>query len=186
MQRQLNLASLAPGELLTAFVRQHLPAPPPQLVAHRAVHGGARLASAHAGWTPAVEVEIERIAPLAPLHDAMMLAWLRACRAEVLGCDGMPRSRCSTRAFTRICRRWRRPLRCPMNSVRGANCGATDFTGFAHQALLGALARLAPGRRGRRSRRLVSSSVPVARRRRSTMADPLRHPRWASNRWRDS
>ena len=73
-----------PAELLAAFVNRHLPARP-RLVAHRVVHGGARLTSTRR-IDAGVEAEIERIAPLAPLHNPVALAWIRAAR-EVLGAD---------------------------------------------------------------------------------------------------
>ena len=79
-----DLDAGSPGELLTAFVKRHLPARP-RLVAHRVVHGGARLTSTRR-IDAEVEAEIERIAPLAPLHNPVALAWVRACR-EVLGAD---------------------------------------------------------------------------------------------------
>ena len=79
-----DLGNGAPGKLLAAFVKRHLPAPP-RLVAHRVVHGGARLTSTRR-IDAAVEAEIGRIAPLAPLHNPVALAWVRACR-EVLGAD---------------------------------------------------------------------------------------------------
>lgn len=52
-------------------------------VAHRVVHGGPRL-SASCPVSPEVEAEIERNAPLAPLHNPVALAWIRLCR-RVLG-----------------------------------------------------------------------------------------------------
>lgn len=79
-----DLGNGAPGELLTAFVKRHLPALP-RLVAHRVVHGGARLTSTRR-IDAAVEAEIGRIAPLAPLHNPVALVWVSACR-EVLGAD---------------------------------------------------------------------------------------------------
>ena len=79
-----DLGAGPPGELLAAFVARHLPARP-RLVAHRVVHGGARLTSTRR-IDAGVEAEIERIAPLAPLHNPVALAWIRAAR-EVLGAD---------------------------------------------------------------------------------------------------
>jgi acetate kinase len=49
-------------------------------VAHRIVHGGARL-TAPCRIDAAVEAEIERLVPLAPLHNPRALEWIRACRA---------------------------------------------------------------------------------------------------------
>ncbi len=71
-----------PCERLKNFMDQYALASP-QLVAHRVVHGGARLTSS-LRIDAAVEAEVERIAPLAPLHNPIALAWMRACRA-VLG-----------------------------------------------------------------------------------------------------
>src|SRR3989338_7112094 len=79
-----DLRAGTPAELLAAFVKRHLPARP-QLVAHRVVHGGARLTTTRR-IDAAVEAEIGRLAPLAPLHNPVALAWVRACR-EVLGAD---------------------------------------------------------------------------------------------------
>ena len=67
-----------PGEQLKIFMQQHAPASP-DVIAHRVVHGGARLTSA-CRIDAAVEAEIERIAPLAPLHNPLALTWVRACR----------------------------------------------------------------------------------------------------------
>lgn len=79
-----DLGAGTPGELLAAFVKKHLPAQP-RLVAHRVVHGGARLTSA-CRIDAGVEAEIGRIAPLAPLHNPVALAWMKACR-EALGAE---------------------------------------------------------------------------------------------------
>jgi len=48
-------------------------------VAHRIVHGGARL-MAPCRIDDAVEAEIERMVSLAPLHNPLALQWIRACR----------------------------------------------------------------------------------------------------------
>jgi len=72
------------AELLAAFVAEHL-REAPQRVAHRVVHGGRLLTASR--WLDAEgEAEIERLAPMAPLHNPLALAWVRACR-EVLGAD---------------------------------------------------------------------------------------------------
>lgn len=49
-------------------------------VAHRIVHGGARL-TAPCRIDGEVEAEIGRLAPLAPLHNPRALEWIRASRA---------------------------------------------------------------------------------------------------------
>ena len=53
--------------------------PPVRAVAHRVVHGGARFA-ATVPIDAAVEAAIEALVPLAPLHNAPALGWIRAAR----------------------------------------------------------------------------------------------------------
>lgn len=50
------------------------------IVAHRVVHGGRQLTQP-CRIDAAVEDEIERLAPLAPLHNPAALRWIRAARA---------------------------------------------------------------------------------------------------------
>jgi len=73
--------SPAPGEperALSAFFEDHALATP-HAVAHRVVNGGLRLTSPCA-IDEAVEHEIERLGLLAPLHNPVALAWIRAAR----------------------------------------------------------------------------------------------------------
>ncbi|MBI3054929.1 MAG: acetate/propionate family kinase [Betaproteobacteria bacterium] len=71
-----------PRARLQAFLDRHA-GERPRLVAHRVVHGGAHLTSTRR-IDAEVEAEIERLAPLAPLHNPVALAWIRVCR-EALG-----------------------------------------------------------------------------------------------------
>jgi acetate kinase len=71
-----------PRALLGAFVAG-LPYVRRWTVAHRVVHGGPRL-TRPCVIDAAVEAEIERLAPLAPLHNPAALTWLRACQ-DTLG-----------------------------------------------------------------------------------------------------
>lgn len=68
-----------PAEVLRAFLKDHR-IEVVAVVAHRIVHGGMRL-TAPCRIDTAVEAEIERLAPLAPLHNPRALEWIRACRA---------------------------------------------------------------------------------------------------------
>ena len=68
-----------PAAMLRAFLRDHDVGAAVAVVAHRIVHGGARL-TAPCRIDAAVEAEIERLAPLAPLHNPRALEWIRACR----------------------------------------------------------------------------------------------------------
>jgi acetate kinase len=56
---------------------------PPDRVVHRVVHGGELTAPTEV--TPAVESRLEALVPLAPLHQPMALAWLRAAREAFPG-----------------------------------------------------------------------------------------------------
>jgi acetate kinase len=67
------------AEILRAFLKDH-GIEEVAVVAHRIVHGGARL-TAPCRIDAAVEAEIERLIPLAPLHNPPALAGIRACRA---------------------------------------------------------------------------------------------------------
>ncbi|MDQ3260584.1 MAG: acetate/propionate family kinase [Pseudomonadota bacterium] len=64
-----------PGTILREFLRGRTL----RIVAHRVVHGGARF-SAPCLIDDSVEQEIERLVPLAPLHNPQALKWMRACR----------------------------------------------------------------------------------------------------------
>jgi acetate kinase len=68
-----------PAVMLRAFLRDH-GVEAVAAVAHRVVHGGARL-TAPCRIDDTVAAEIERLAPLAPLHNPRALEWIRACRA---------------------------------------------------------------------------------------------------------
>lgn len=68
-----------PQAMLRAFLKGH-GIEAVAAVAHRIVHGGARL-TAPCRIDAAVEAEIERLAPLAPLHNPRALEWICACRA---------------------------------------------------------------------------------------------------------
>lgn len=68
-----------PVAMLRAFLKGH-GIEAVAAVAHRVVHGGARL-TAPCRIDAAVAAEIGRLAPLAPLHNPRALEWIRACRA---------------------------------------------------------------------------------------------------------
>jgi acetate kinase len=67
---------LAPDERLIAFLDK-VHGPPIDVVVHRVVHGGPRL-TATCELDAHVEREIARLAPLAPLHNPLALAWVNA------------------------------------------------------------------------------------------------------------
>ena len=126
-----DLGTGAPAELLAAFVKRHLPARP-QLVAHRVVHGGARLTSA-CRIDAGVEAEIGRVAPLAPLHNPVALAWVGACR-EVLGAD-MPQVAVFDTAFYAQLPEVAATYALPHELSARHEVRRYGFHGLAHQAL---------------------------------------------------
>ena len=75
-------AGADPRSELRLFLRDH-PADDIVVVAHRIVHGGPRL-TGPCLIDSAVMAEIERLAPLAPLHNPIALRWIAACE-DVLG-----------------------------------------------------------------------------------------------------
>jgi len=94
-----------PSERLKSFMEQHALAQP-QLIAHRVVHGGALLTSSRR-IDAEVETEIERIAPLAPLHNPVALTWIRACRALLIVISLT--TLLPPFALKWVCRRWSKP-----------------------------------------------------------------------------
>lgn len=72
----------APDSVLAHFLKQAQFAKVDAAV-HRVVHGGERLATPRL-VDATVEQEIQQLAPLAPLHNPVQLAWIQLCR-KVLG-----------------------------------------------------------------------------------------------------
>lgn len=68
----------SPAEVLRGFIDAH-GLDSIAAIAHRVVHGGARLISSRL-IDAAVEAEIDRLSVLAPLHNPVALAWIRGCR----------------------------------------------------------------------------------------------------------
>jgi acetate kinase len=130
----------APVELLTAFVDRHLPERPHR-VAHRIVHGGTRLTSTR--WLDSeVEAEIERLIPLAPLHNPAALAWVRACR-EVLGAR-IPQVAVFDTAFYAQLPAVAATYALPWELAERHGLRRYGFHGLAHQALVSRWRQLRP------------------------------------------
>jgi acetate kinase len=68
----------SPVSQLRGFAEEHLHGEVSAIV-HRIVHGGERFAQPCL-IDAAVEAEIARLATLAPLHNPLALAWIKACR----------------------------------------------------------------------------------------------------------
>ena len=90
--------------------------------AHRVVHGGSNL-TASCLIDDKVEQEIDRLSPLAPLHNPVSLRWICATR-EVLGA-AFPRLRYSTPHFLRLCRKSREHMQSRMSLPKSTALYAT-------------------------------------------------------------
>jgi acetate kinase len=116
---------------LRAFLHEQN-AGPVAVVAHRVVHGGSTLV------TPCVvdarvEAEIERLAPLAPLHNPVALAWIRAAR-EVLG-PGVTQVTVFDTAFYADLPEAARTYAIPREFAHKHGLRRYGFHGIAHRAL---------------------------------------------------
>lgn len=104
----------------------------PSLVAHRVVHGGVHLTTARR-IDDAVEAEIERLSPLAPLHHPPALAWIRAAR-EVLGA-ALPQVAVFDTAFFAALPPEATAYALPRTLCERHGVRRFGFHGLAHQAL---------------------------------------------------
>jgi len=101
-------------------------------VAHRIVHGGERLV-APCLIDGGVEAEIARLAPLAPLHHPVALAWLHACR-EVLG-ERVPQVAVFDTAFYAALPEAASTYALPRDLCRKHGLRRFGFHGLAHLAM---------------------------------------------------
>ncbi len=101
-------------------------------VAHRIVHGGASF-TAPCLLDAQVEAEIERLAPLAPLHNPPALDWIRACR-DVLG-ERKPQVAVFDTAFYTDLPEVAATYALPRELSRKHALRRFGFHGLAHQAL---------------------------------------------------
>lgn len=118
-------------EPVREFLRQHA-IPPVTRVAHRVVHGGPRLVRPCV-IDAAVEHEIGRAVPLAPLHNPSALAGIRACR-EVLGAE-VPQVAVFDTAFFADLPEVARTYALPHELCAKYGIRRYGFHGIAHQAM---------------------------------------------------
>lgn len=111
-------------------------------VAHRVVHGGARLAESCV-IDAAIETEIERLAVFAPLHHPRALAWVRACRA-LLG-KGLAQVAVFDTGFYAALPEVARSYALPQQLAQRLGLRRYGFHGIAHQAMWRRWRRLRPG-----------------------------------------
>ena len=117
-----------------------------QVIAHRVVHGGARF-TAPCRIDDAVEQEIDRLAPLAPLHNPQALAWIRACRV-VCGVQ-VPQVAVFDTAFLTALPEMARTYALPHALAKQHAIRRYGFHGLAHQAMWQRWCALEPRRAGR-------------------------------------
>jgi len=101
-------------------------------VVHRVVHGGRNL-TASCLIDEKVQQEINRLGPLAPLHNPVSLRWIRATR-EVLGADISQVAVFDTAFFTAL-PEIARTYAIPHELARSYGLYRYGFHGLAHQAM---------------------------------------------------
>jgi len=115
---------------------------------HRIVHGGQDL-TGPCIISEKIEQEIERLSPLAPLHNPAALKWVRACRAVIGG--SIPQIAVFDTAFYAAMPDVSRIYALPKDLCRDHGIKRYGFHGIAHKAMLERLKELRPdiGNKGR-------------------------------------
>ena len=103
------------------------------LVVHRVVYGGSRLGDACL-IDDEVEQEIERLKPIAPLHNPLALRWVRACR-KVMGED-IPQVAVFDTAFFVMLPAVASTYALPRRLCRELGLRRHGFHGIAHSMML--------------------------------------------------
>ena len=131
--------------LLRRFLRR-VDAESPDAVAHRVVHGGARLVRSRRLDVYA-RSEIGRLAPLAPLHNPHTLQWVQACD-ELLGPEVAQVGVFDTAFYADLPDR-ARFYALPQELAAEQGLRRFGFHGIAHQALWRRWEELHPNQRGK-------------------------------------
>jgi acetate kinase len=122
-------ADIEPGRLLSEFLGKLRS--PPDVVAHRVVHGGTRFPGP-ARIDDAVVTDIQKLAELAPLHNPTALRWIEAAR-RACG-DGVAQVAVfDTSFFSRLPRRAAEYALSPTLVELGVR--RYGFHGLAHEAM---------------------------------------------------
>lgn len=131
------------GEADEALLRDFLGASEKgvDLVAHRVVHGGNRLREARV-IDDETEQEIERLTPLAPLHNPLALRWVRACR-NVTGRD-VPQVAVFDTSFFITLPEVASTYALPQSLCRELGLRRYGFHGIAHSVMLSQWQTLRP------------------------------------------
>ena len=108
---------------------------------HRVVHGGPSLTESCL-ITEKVEKEVDRLSPLAPLHNPIALEWIRAFRA-VMG-DGIPQVAVFDTAFYASIPDVSKIYALPKDLCKEHGIRRYGFHGIAHRAMLQRYKELSP------------------------------------------
>jgi acetate kinase len=127
-------------DAVSAWLHDHRPAGPPIGVGHRIVHGGMEFAEP-VRIDARVLAALERLVPLAPLHQPHSLAAVRAV-AETL--PGIPQVACFDTAFHRTQPPAARALALPRRYV-AEGLHRYGFHGLSYEYVASVLPGLAPG-----------------------------------------
>ena len=127
----LETGKEVPEDQLRRFIDEH--GSRIDAVVHRVVHGGPSL-TGPCLITEEVEMEIERLSNLAPLHNPAALRWIRACRA-VIGND-IPNIAVFDTAFFARMPEVSRIYALPGGLCREHGINRYGFHGIAHRAML--------------------------------------------------
>lgn len=144
VERGLVAVDTAPPAALATFLALERGASV-AAVAHRVVHGGARLTSSRR-IDSAAEAEIAALAELAPLHNQRALGWIRAARAHLPA--GVAEVAVFDTAFFADLPEVARTYALPQDLVRQAGIRRFGFHGLAHQSMLDAWRRAGVERDG--------------------------------------
>jgi acetate kinase len=120
-----------PAVILREFVEAH-GLTKPDVAVHRVVHGGTKLTASRL-LDQEVEREIERLVPLAPLHNPVALRWIRASR-EMLGKEVSQIAVFDTAFFTTL-PEVARAYALPHELTEKYGLRRYGFHGLAHQAM---------------------------------------------------
>lgn len=118
-------------ERISGFLQRHA-VKDVTCVAHRVVHGGDAL-TAPCRIDAAVEAEIDRLSPLAPLHNPAALNWIRACRT-LFGAQ-VPQVAVFDTAFYAQLPDMARHYALPAALARRHKLRRYGFHGLAHEAM---------------------------------------------------
>ena len=155
------------------------PALRPDAIGHRLVHGGDRFRE-NMLLDAQNEADLEKVAPLAPLHNPPAIALIRACRERY---PDLPQAIIFDTAFHSTIPDYARTYALPAALRRGMGLRKYGFHGISHQYVCGEAARFWACR-STGSTRSVATSAAAARASARSSAANRWTTRWATRRCR--